>query len=36
MGALDEAAGGRREELLDRLKRTAFLIGENATTSVSA
>jgi hypothetical protein len=30
MGALDEAAGGRREELLGRLRQTAFLIGENA------
>ena len=28
--ALDETAGGRREELLERLGRTAFLIGENA------
>ena len=33
MGALDEAAGGRREELLERLRQTAFLIGENAATS---
>ncbi len=33
MRALDEAAGGRREELLERLRRTAFLIGENAATS---
>ena len=33
MRALDEAAGGRREELLGRLRRTAFLIGENAATS---
>ncbi|MGB6578362.1 MAG: hypothetical protein WBF34_10610 [Streptosporangiaceae bacterium] len=32
MGALDEAAGGRRGELLERLRRTAFLIGENAAT----
>ena len=32
MGALDEAAGGRREELLERLRQTAFLIGENAAT----
>ena len=31
--ALDEAAGGRREELLERLRQTAFLIGENAATS---
>jgi hypothetical protein len=30
MAALDEAAGGRREELLGRLRQTAFLIGENA------
>ena len=30
MRALDEAAGGRREELLERLRLTAFLIGENA------
>ena len=30
MRALDEAAGGRREELLGRLRQTAFLIGENA------
>ncbi len=28
--ALDEAAGSRREELLERLRQTAFLIGENA------
>ena len=28
--ALDEAAGGRRAELLERLGQTAFLIGENA------
>jgi hypothetical protein len=28
--ALDEAAGGRRDELLERLRQTAFLIGENA------
>jgi hypothetical protein len=33
MAALDEAAGGRREELLGRLRQTAFLIGENAATS---
>ena len=32
MGALDEATGSRREELLERLRRTAFLIGENAAT----
>ena len=31
--ALDEAAGSRREELLERLRQTAFLIGENAATS---
>ena len=30
--ALDGAAGGRREELLERLRQTAFLIGENAAT----
>ena len=30
--ALDEVAGGRREELLERLRQTAFLIGENAAT----
>jgi hypothetical protein len=29
---LDEAAAGRRHELLERLRRTAFLIGENAVT----
>ena len=28
--ALDEAAAGRREELLEQVRRTAFLIGENA------
>jgi hypothetical protein len=28
--ALDEAASRRREELLERVRRTAFLIGENA------
>jgi hypothetical protein len=28
--ALDEAAAGRRHELLERLRQTAFLIGENA------
>ena len=28
--ALDEAAAGPREELLERLRRTPFLIGENA------
>ncbi len=32
MRAVDEAAGGRREELLGRLRQTAFLIGENAAT----
>jgi hypothetical protein len=32
MRALDEAAAGRRQELLERLRRTAFLIGENAAT----
>ncbi len=32
MRALDEAAAGRRQELVDRLRRTAFLIGENAAT----
>jgi len=30
--ALDEAAAGRRTELLERLRRTAFLIAENAAT----
>jgi hypothetical protein len=30
--ALDEATGGRREEMLGRLRQTAFLIGENAAT----
>jgi hypothetical protein len=30
--ALDEAAAGRRHELLERLRQTAFLIGENAAT----
>ena len=35
MRALDEAAGGRREELLERLRQTAFLIGENAATGES-
>jgi len=30
--ALDEAAAGRRRELLGRLRQTAFLIGENAAT----
>jgi hypothetical protein len=30
MRALDEAPAGRRAELLERLQRTAFLIGENA------
>ena len=28
--ALDDAAAGRREELLERVRRAAFLIGENA------
>jgi hypothetical protein len=32
MLALDEAPAGRRDELLERLQRTAFLIGENAAT----
>jgi hypothetical protein len=32
MCALDEAPAGRRQELVDRLRRTAFLIGENAAT----
>jgi hypothetical protein len=32
MRALDEAPAGRRAELLERLQRTAFLIGENAAT----
>ncbi len=32
MTALDVAAAGRREELLSRLRETAFLIGENAAT----
>jgi hypothetical protein len=32
MRALDEAAGGRQQELVDQLRRTAFLIGENAAT----
>jgi hypothetical protein len=32
MRALEEAAAGRRQELVDRLRRTAFLIGENAAT----
>jgi hypothetical protein len=32
MRALDEAAAGRRQELADQLRRTAFLIGENAAT----
>ena len=32
MRALDEAAAGQREELLEQLRRTAFLIGENAAT----
>jgi hypothetical protein len=30
--ALDEAAAWRREELLERLRRTTFLVGENAAT----
>jgi hypothetical protein len=32
MRALDEAGAGRRQELLDQLRRTAFLVGENAGT----
>ena len=32
MRAMDEAPGGRRQELLDRLRAAAFLIGENAAT----
>ena len=32
MGALDEAASGQQQRLLERLQRTAFLIGENAAT----
>jgi hypothetical protein len=32
MRALDEAPAGRRAELLERLQRTALLIGENAAT----
>jgi len=32
MRALDEAAAGRRPELVDQLRHTAFLIGENAAT----
>jgi hypothetical protein len=34
--ALDEAAAGRRAELLDRVQATAFLIGENAATGEQA
>ncbi|MGH3149808.1 MAG: sacsin N-terminal ATP-binding-like domain-containing protein, partial [Streptosporangiaceae bacterium] len=34
--ALDEAAGGRRQELMDRVGATAFLIGENAATGEQA
>ncbi len=30
--ALDDAAAGRREELLERVRQAAFLIGENAAT----
>ena len=30
MRALDEAAAGRREGLLERVRQAAFLIGENA------
>jgi hypothetical protein len=30
--ALDEATAGRREELIERLRQTPFLIGENAAT----
>jgi hypothetical protein len=32
MRALDEAPAGRRQDLLERLRRTAFLVGENAAT----
>jgi hypothetical protein len=32
MRALDEAAAGRRQELVDQLRHTAFLVGENAAT----
>jgi hypothetical protein len=32
MRALDEAAAGRRQEVLERLRQAAFLIGENAAT----
>ena len=31
--ALDDAAAGRREELLEQVRQTAFLIGENAAAS---
>jgi hypothetical protein len=34
--ALDEAAAGRREELLERVRATPFLIGENAATGARA
>jgi hypothetical protein len=34
--ALDEAAAGRREELLESVKATPFLIGENAATGEQA
>ncbi|HLM89003.1 MAG TPA: hypothetical protein VK284_08245, partial [Streptosporangiaceae bacterium] len=34
--ALDEAAAGRREELLEVVRATAFLIGENAATGEQA
>jgi hypothetical protein len=34
--SLDEAAAGRRAELLDRVQATAFLIGENAATGEQA
>ncbi len=32
--ALDKATAGQRPRLLDRLQRTAFLIGENAATGI--
>jgi hypothetical protein len=32
MRALDEAPAGKRQELLERLRRTSFLVGENAAT----
>jgi hypothetical protein len=34
--ALDEAAAGRRQELLERVRATPFLIGENAATGEQA